>query len=63
MNNGQIGSVENDEILRVLGSEHGIDMELIKKVVKVCNSTSNERQIQKKLDNIIKGYIDGREVS
>lgn len=63
MNDGEIDSVENDEILSVLSREHGIDMELIKRIVKVCNSTSNERQIQKKLDNIIKGYIDGRGVS
>lgn len=63
MDGGQTGFVDNDEILRVLGNENGIDMELIKRVVKVCNSTSNERQIQKKLDNIIKGYIDGSEVS
>lgn len=62
MSDSKIGYIENDEILSILSSENGIDMELIKRIVKVCNSASNERQIQKKLDNIIKAYIDGREV-
>lgn len=62
MKNNKIRSVESEEILSVLSRENGIDMELIKRIVWICNSTSNERQIQKKLDNILKAYIEGSEV-
>lgn len=62
MKNNKIRLVESEEILSVLSHENGIDMELIKRIVWICNSTSNERQIQKKLDNILKAYIDGSEV-
>lgn len=60
--NYKCNSTKDNETLIYLVNQNGIDIGLIEKIVSVCNTSMNERQLNKKIDNIIKDYLENKEM-
>lgn len=51
-------NISNNNNLKILCIGEGIDIDLVKSVVEVCNNSYSDNRMSNIIDNIIKSYVE-----